>query len=412
MCTFRIIFLWGMLLGIIGSMMYSGSAFAQQPTATIVYLEGRAVVFDQGGTPVAAVEGMVLSQGDKLETQAGADVVLQLSDGSELDLGENTSISIDTLLQNQTTGARTSRIKLWWGSIRSFLAPGHQAEGSAYEVQTPNALVGVKFSQPDSEVAYDPQANKTLAIAHQFDLILTNLLTAETLLIPEGQTGIVQGLLLEIIPRIMQPAADVGAGTEQSPVSSEQPAQMAEASREAQGWSGRNVAAVGLGAAAVAGGVTAFIAQSEQDDDEDSDYTSFSGKFTRETLLEPGVTQTIEFHLNQTAETIDGSRTETVVAEGCCTATGAGSVRGTIEGNTALLTVVRGAGRCSCSSKHASAFFHTTSTAGQQTMQVGTDEGGGQIIGVYWDEEVSSGTATLENGGRILRYGDEDYLRQ
>jgi hypothetical protein len=162
----------------------------------------------------------------------------------------------------------------------------------------------------------------------------------------------------------------------------------------------------------VAGGVTALIVQSEQDDDEDAEDTSFSGTFVRETLLEPGVTQTVEFDLTQTDQTVQGRRTDTVVAEGCCTAVGTGAVNGTIEGNTALLTVVRGAGRCSCSAKQSPSVSSPSSSAVDQAAQVETDGGDGRITGVYWDEEVSSGTATLENDGNILRYGSEEYLRQ
>ena len=411
-----------MLLLIIVSAMCAENTFAQQPTATIVYLEGQAVVFDQGGAPVPAVEGMVLSSGDKLETQAGADVVLQLSDGSELELGEHTSISIDTLFQNQSTGARTSRIKLWWGRIRSFLAPGHQVEGSAYQVQTPNALVGVKFSQPDTEVVYDPETNKTLAIAYQFDLVMTNLLTGETLLIHEGQTGVAQGTILESIPRIMQPStvvprapqmpAGVGPETPQVPVSPEKTSQRPATSSEAQGFSGRTLAAIGLSVAAVAGGVTAFIVESEQNDGDDSVNTSFFGKFERELILEPEVTQTVVFDLTQTAETVQGRRIETVVAEGCCTATGTGSVNGTVDGNVAFLTVIRGAGRCSCSGKQVFPSLPDETSAAQRATQIGMDESNGRIIGVYWDEEFSSGPATLEHDGNILRYGDQEYRRQ
>ena len=97
-----------------------------------------------------------MSQGDQLQTSAGATVVLVLSDESELQLGENTSVQLSELLLNVQTGARQSRLKLWWGSVKSWLAPGHQTPGSTFEVQTPNALAGVKFSQPISEFSYDP----------------------------------------------------------------------------------------------------------------------------------------------------------------------------------------------------------------------------------------------------------------
>ena len=71
------------LLTMIGVVMLAGAAAAQAPTATIAYLEGAVTVALQGQTPVPATMDLVLSQGDQLQTGAGATVVLVLSDESE-----------------------------------------------------------------------------------------------------------------------------------------------------------------------------------------------------------------------------------------------------------------------------------------------------------------------------------------
>jgi hypothetical protein len=123
---------------------------AQQPTATIRALKGTVLV---NGQPQG--EGTVLRAQDIIETQAGSSLVLELSDGSQLELGENTQVDIAELSQT-ATGARRSRVKLAWGWIRARLSPGHQKEGSSFDVETPNALAGVKFSDPWFEVSYDP----------------------------------------------------------------------------------------------------------------------------------------------------------------------------------------------------------------------------------------------------------------
>ena len=81
-------------------------SFAQQPTATIKALNGNVLVSGQ-----TAKTGAVLHTGDTLQTQAGASVVLTLSDGSEIQLGEKTQINIADLAQT-ATGARVSSIKL------------------------------------------------------------------------------------------------------------------------------------------------------------------------------------------------------------------------------------------------------------------------------------------------------------
>lgn len=167
-------------------------AEVRAPTATIVSLHGEALVFFQGGAPIPVSEDTVLRQGDAIRTHVGATVVLQLSEGSELILAENTNLSIAELNQDPRTGARQSRLVLWWGKIRSLVSSGHQAKGSSYTIQTPNTFAGIIFSHPDSEVLYDPGTSTTTVIPHKFDVVVTNRVTNDTVLIPEGFIGIIQ----------------------------------------------------------------------------------------------------------------------------------------------------------------------------------------------------------------------------
>jgi outer membrane protein OmpA-like peptidoglycan-associated protein len=167
------------------------------PTATIVDIKGTVVIYTSEQFSVARV-GMVLQAGDELITQDDAEAILEFSDGSRLTIAEHADIKLDTLLKDEQTGARVSRLKLWWGKVRSVVAPGHQAPGSEFTVQTPNALAGVKFSEPDSEMQFNPSNWRTQVHAYKFDLELTNLSTGVTATILEGQTGVVEGDLLLI----------------------------------------------------------------------------------------------------------------------------------------------------------------------------------------------------------------------
>jgi hypothetical protein len=153
--------------------------FAQQPTATISILEGDVLASIQGQEAVAATIGSILQAGDTIQTQAGANVVLTLLDGSELQLGENTNLDIAVLAQDAETGARTSVIKLMWGKVRAFLSPGHQKEGSEFTFETPNALAGVKFSQPYVEVGYELETDTSVIAAHTVSVVVTNRRTGE-----------------------------------------------------------------------------------------------------------------------------------------------------------------------------------------------------------------------------------------
>ncbi len=185
----------------LGALCAPFSTAAQQPTVTIVSLTGQTMVFFQGGAPIPASVDTVLRAEDAIRTHAGATVVLKLSDGSELIVGENTNLHISVLTEDFRTGARTSRLKLLWGKVRALIAPGHQAEGSSFGVDTPNTLVGMKFSQPDSEVVYDPGTSTTSVIPHKFDVVVTNRVTNESVRIPEGYIGIIKDRGIQKVAR-------------------------------------------------------------------------------------------------------------------------------------------------------------------------------------------------------------------
>lgn len=211
----------------VGMILFPSLSAAQQPTAAISAFSGKVLVSLQGKTPVEAEIGMLLQTGDSIEIQRGASASLQLSEGSQLQLGQNTRIRLADLLQTET-GARRSRISLVWGRIRAFLAPGHQKEGSSFIVETPNAQVGVKFSQPDVEVSYDPDAKISVARAYTVPISVKNLVTgAEITTLPkEHQAIIYQGIItvstITDLPDILDqmrymplPETDIGVSLEE-----------------------------------------------------------------------------------------------------------------------------------------------------------------------------------------------------
>jgi outer membrane protein OmpA-like peptidoglycan-associated protein len=184
--------------------LYFGPALLAEeaPIATIVDIKGIVVIYTSEQFYAARV-GMMLHAGYGLITQDGAEAIVEFSDGSRLTIAEHADMKFDTLLKDEQTGARVSRLKLWWGKVRSVVAPGHQAPGSEFTVQTPNALAGVKFSEPDSEMQFNPQNWRTQVHAYKFGLELTNLSIGVTATIPEGRTGIVEGDLLLIPEQIV-----------------------------------------------------------------------------------------------------------------------------------------------------------------------------------------------------------------
>jgi hypothetical protein len=234
------------LLAILTWSFVPSVSLAQQPTATISALSGTVLVNGQ-----EAGKGTVLSAGDVIETQVGASVVLELSDGSLLELGENTKVDIAELSQT-ATGARVSYVKLLWGRIRAMLSPDHQQAGSAFDISTPNALVGVKFSQPDVEVSYDPAKQETIALALTVALAVKNLITDEEKIIPIGSMAIITALGIKVMAGAAVATGVIGA-------------------EAAAGMSTATKVAIGAGAVAAAGGgVVAIAASSGNGGDSDT----------------------------------------------------------------------------------------------------------------------------------------------
>ena len=304
------------VLGVFVFSLFPSGVSAQRPTATVLTVQGQVLV---SGLPPQV--GSVLAAGDVLETQADSAVVLELSDSSQVKIGENTQIDLAELSQT-STGARTSRLKLVWGWFRAKLSPGHQADGSEFEVETPNAVIGVKFSQPDIEVSYDPQEQETVGIAHTMELLARNLVTDEELLVPVGSTVIIRGTVIQIVDGTGRarpfdmPASDVDSKSGLS-----------------------KTTLIAAGGLAAAGGITAAVLAGGGDDSSSSESLDFTGVYELTETAIGGDTITIEISLTVTAHpNILGLYSFTQKGPNCDYWFNQG-ITGQVDGSTANLTL-------------------------------------------------------------------------
>jgi len=323
-----------MLLTVFSCSFLPSLGVAQQSTATISALSGNVLVNGQKQD-----KGTVLSAGDVIETQAGASLVLALSDGSQLELGENTKVDIAVLSQT-AIGARVSRIKLLWGWIRAKLSPGHQQAGSSFNIETPNALVGVKFSEPDIEVSYNLESVETVGIAHTVELMAKNLLTDEEVLVPVGSTVIITATTIKIVAGI------VGAiGTSGTSSTSASSTGTGSSSTGSSGMGTGTKVALGIGAAAAAaGGIVAIVTNAGTDN---SSSASFTGTFVAdERIGSIGERRIAVINLTQNGTEVTGSMTQSAECS-CCTASCTVPITGTVvDKYTAILTWPYGKDEC------------------------------------------------------------------
>ncbi len=237
-CFLFVVFLLLLIVGL------APASYAQQPTVVIEAFEGTVLVAFQGQNPQPATIGDVLQAGDIIETNADSRVELGLSEGSQLKLGPKTKIDIAVLEQRPATNARQSRIKLLYGRLRAFLAPGHQKDGSTFTVETPNAAAGVKFSHPELDVLYDPGTKTTIVKTYTVEVSVVNLVSkAEITAIPKGHQAVIKGSfilvtritelsgILNDIDTMAQERAALGVLEDES-IESGDPARSAEESQE------------------------------------------------------------------------------------------------------------------------------------------------------------------------------------
>ena len=226
---------------------------AQEPTAEITTISGAVFMSIQGTGDVEAAEGTLLKAGDIVQTQEGAGATLTLSDGSVISVGENTKLDITELTQTAPK-ARKSRFKVLWGRIRMRLSPGHQSEGSSMTVDTLNAQIGVKFSQPDVEIGYDASANITIVKTYTVAINVRNLLTgAEVTSLPVKHQAIVKEDVI-IVSKITDVSALLNRIGELPPDEEEQEEQAEEEANIATLLETQQVATGSLSAVPVSAG--------------------------------------------------------------------------------------------------------------------------------------------------------------
>lgn len=143
-------------------------------------------------------QGAIVTEGALLETLADETAIVELSDGSRFEIGEQTRLSVAKTVQT-ATATTIIRLKLTHGWVRAKPGQDAQAEGFIFDIETPNALIGVKLAKSDIEVGYAEQQQETVAIAYSADVRAEHLLSGEERSVPQGSTVLVQAESIQIL---------------------------------------------------------------------------------------------------------------------------------------------------------------------------------------------------------------------
>ncbi len=116
----------------------------QPATALVSQVQGSAqLIRSRSKSAVPLAVKTSLRSGDRIVTEAGANVTLRFADGSQLLVLEESEIVMDTLSAWGTTGMVDTRVRLQGGRVDTQVKPG-QGPGSRYHIITPAAVAAVR----------------------------------------------------------------------------------------------------------------------------------------------------------------------------------------------------------------------------------------------------------------------------
>jgi hypothetical protein len=129
------------------------SARAQNTVGTITQLQGTASIQRNGAT-IAAAPNLPILLHDRIATDPSGSLTIGLVDNSSLQLGPSSTLTIDDSMLVNGVGA-PSRVGLVGGHLHSIIVGAMRGSGTAFQVNTPNAIGAVRGTEWDTD--YDEQ---------------------------------------------------------------------------------------------------------------------------------------------------------------------------------------------------------------------------------------------------------------
>ncbi len=121
-------------------LLHVAAATATDGPASVVQINGAPRV-ERGGQASDLQVGMTVALDAVVETDAGAKVKLRLADGSILEIGPHSRLTLREFVSEP--GSRRARLEVLFGRLRLAITP-FVGGPSDYEVRTPTAVAGVR----------------------------------------------------------------------------------------------------------------------------------------------------------------------------------------------------------------------------------------------------------------------------
>jgi hypothetical protein len=143
MNAYRIV--WVFLFGVACSLACS-KVEAQTEVGAVAAMQGQ-VQLESAGTPRDARVGASIFLGDQVRTEADSRAKVVLLDGSVLDLGAGTAVSVGRQELDVAAARYDTALSMRSGKLRAWVGEPYGTAGTRFEVETSTAVVSVRGAQ-------------------------------------------------------------------------------------------------------------------------------------------------------------------------------------------------------------------------------------------------------------------------
>jgi hypothetical protein len=135
---------------VLALLIFAPQTWAQTSVGTVGAVNGNVTIV-RAGRPIPTTAGTALRVGDKLSTGPKSRITISLSDGSQLELNESSTLVLTEYALNPDGSRASTKLTLLGGLVRSLVHLGPSSTPN-FEVHTPNAVASARGTMFD--VAY------------------------------------------------------------------------------------------------------------------------------------------------------------------------------------------------------------------------------------------------------------------
>jgi hypothetical protein len=132
------------LIAITAAFFLSSPVHAQTAVGTVKRVEGQPALVSASTAPRQAEVGSSVYEGDKIVTKAGGAAGITMTDGTQLSVGPNSDVALDTYKFDSTTRQGSMLVSISRGAMRMISGLLARQDPRSVAVNTPTTTIGIR----------------------------------------------------------------------------------------------------------------------------------------------------------------------------------------------------------------------------------------------------------------------------